>query len=140
MTGIELPTPEAVNAMLTELFPGAQDRCHELGADWALGRRDIGPEAIRPGGYISGPEQFSLADAVLWYLTFAVLGRIEPMALTSELSIRYVRPAVGRVLWGRARLESVGRRRLVGSARIWVDDQEDRPSAVAQGTYVFPSS
>ncbi len=133
------PTPDSVNAMVTELFPGARDRCVELGDDWALARRDVGPKAIRPGGYISGPVQFAIADASLWYLAFAVLRRIEPMALTSELSIRYVRPAVGSVLWCRAGLESVGRRTLVGSAVVWVDDARDRPTAIAQGTYVFPA-
>ncbi len=133
-----LPTPEAVNAMVAELFPGARDRCVELGADWALARRDVGPADIRPGNYVSGPVQFGTADAALWYLAFAVLGRIEPMAVTSELSIRYLRPAQGSVLWARARCESLGRRQLVGSARLWVGEHVDRPSAVAQGTYVFP--
>lgn len=134
----ERPTPDAVNAMVAESFPGARDRCAQLGPDWALARRDVGPDDIRPGEYVSGPVQFGIADAALWYLSFAVLGRIEPMAVTSELSVRYLRPAQGGVLWARARLESVGRRQLVGSARVWVTD-EGRPTAVAQGTYVFPS-
>ena len=29
----------------------------------------------------------------------AAVGRVEPMALTSELSIRFLRPAIGSVLW-----------------------------------------
>ncbi len=132
------PSPEAVNTMVAAQFPGARDRCVALGADWALARRDVTPEDIRPGAYVSGPVQFGIADAALWYLAFAVLGRIEPMAVTGELSIRYLRPAQGDVLWARARLESAGRRQLVGSARVWIGDREDRPSAVAQGTYVFP--
>lgn len=132
------PAPDAVNAMVAAQFPGARDRCVELGSDWALARRDVTPDDIRPGEYVSGPVQFGIADASLWYLAFAVLGRIEPMAVTGELSIRYLRPAQGTVIWARARVESVGRRQLVGSARVWVADREDRPSAVAQGTYVFP--
>ncbi|MBK7722132.1 MAG: PaaI family thioesterase [Austwickia sp.] len=129
---------EAVNAMVAELFPGARDRCAELGPDWALARRDVDAADIRPGGYISGPVQFGLADATLWFLSFAALGRIEPMAVTSELSIRYLRPAQGPVLRARARLESIGRRQLIGTATVWVDD-ERQPTAVAQGTYVFPA-
>ena len=134
----ERPTPEAVNAMVARGFPGARDWCVALGDDWALARRNVSGDDIRPGEYISGPVQFAIADAALWYLSFAVLGRIEPMAVTSELSIRYLRPAQGPVLWGRARVESVGRRQLVGSARIWTAD-EQRPTAVAQGSYVFPA-
>lgn len=133
-----LPTPDEVNAMVAAQFPGHGNRCVELGPDWALARRDVGPPDIRPGGYVSGPVQFGLADAALWFLSFAVLGRVEPMAVTPELSIRFVRPAVGDVLWARAHLDSIGRRRLVGTSRIWVDDGGDRPSAIAQGTYAFP--
>ena len=106
----------AVNAMLTERFPGASASCEELG------------------------DLFALADAALWYLTFTVIDRIEPMALTSELSIRFLRPAQGRVVRARADLGTATRRSVVGSVRVWMDDQVDRPSAIAQGTYVLPRS
>ena len=96
------------------------------------------PEELRPGGFISGPTQFSLADAALWYVVFAAIGRIEPMALTSELSIRFLRPAIGDVLWARGTLESAGRRNVVGTVHVWTDDRPEKPTAVAQGTYVLP--
>ena len=133
-------TPAAVNRMLDEEFPGTGNTCVEVGARIALARRDVDQWSIRPGGYVSGPTQFALADAALWYLTFGVIGRVEPMALTSELSIRFLRPAQGEVLWARAALESAGSRSIVGSVRVWCDDGADRPSAVAQGTYVLPRS
>ena len=136
--GTAPPTPEQVNAMVAAQFPGIRNRCDALGPDWALARREVIPADIRPGGYISGPAQFALADVAMWFLSFAVIGRIEPMALTSELSIRFLRPAQGRVLWARAALESAGRRQIVASVRIWVDDREDAPCSVAQGTYVIP--
>lgn len=132
------PTPEQVNAMLAEQFPGTGNACVEIGGGTALARRDIDAGVLRPGGYVSGPTQFGLADAALWYLTFGAIGRIEPMALTSELSIRYLRPAQGSVLWARATLESAGSRSIVGSVRVWCDDRDDKPSSVAQGTYVLP--
>jgi acyl-coenzyme A thioesterase PaaI-like protein len=129
--------PVEVNAAVRALFPGSNNECVELGPDFAVARVVAGPDAIRPGGFISGPTQFGLADAVLWYLTFAAVGRIEPMALTSELSMRFLRPAVGPELWARATLEVAGRRNVVGSVRIWVHD-EDRPCSIAQGTYALP--
>jgi acyl-coenzyme A thioesterase PaaI-like protein len=98
----------------------------------------VEPDSIRPGGYISGPTQFALADGVLWYLVFGATERIEPMAVTSELSIRFVRPALGNVLWARATLDSISRHKMVGSVRVWVDDRPDRPSSIAQGTYALP--
>jgi len=61
------------------------------------------------------------------------------MALTSELSIRFLRPAQGSMLWARATLDSAGRRNVVGTVRVWVDDREDRAVSVAQGTYVLPA-
>lgn len=132
-------TPAAVNAMLEEQFPGTGNSCVELGAAHALARSEVAAVSLRPGGFVSGPTQFGLADAALWYLVFGALGRIEPMALTSELSIRYLRPAQGSVLWARATLESAGRRNVVGSVRVWCDDREHKPSATAQGTYVLPT-
>lgn len=134
------PTPEGVNQMLDEAFPGTGNTCVEVGPSSALARRDIEPGLLRPGGFVSGPTQFGLADAALWYLVFGAIDRVEPMALTSELSIRFLRPAQGSVLWARASLESAGSRSIVGSVRVWCDDAADKPSSVAQGTYVLPRS
>ena len=64
---------------------------------------------------------------------------IEPMTLTSELSIRFLRPARGRELRARADLHQVGRRSIVGSVVAWTDDVA-KPVAVAQGTYVRPTA
>lgn len=133
-----LPSIDAINAMVADQFPGSQQQCVELGTDFAVARRMITADELRPGGFISGPTQFGIADAALWYLTFAAIGRVEPMALTSELSIRFLRPALGTVLWARARLETAGRRSVVGTVHIWVDDDAQRPTATAQGTYMLP--
>ena len=124
--------------MVREQFPGSIIDCVEVGASHAVARMAVEPESIRPGGYISGPTQFALADGVLWYLVFGVTERIEPMAVTSELSIRFVRPALGAVLWARATLDSISRHTMVGSVRVWVDDRPDRPTSIAQGTYALP--
>jgi acyl-coenzyme A thioesterase PaaI-like protein len=131
-------SPEGVNQMLEDSSFGSGNRCVELGPRHALARFEVPTGSLRPGGYVSGPTQFGLADAALWYLVFGAIGRVEPMALTSELSIRFLRPAQGTTLWARASLESAGSRSIVGSVRVWCDDGEHRPSAVAQGTYVLP--
>ncbi len=130
--------PGLVNEMVEREFPGSANECVEIGEGYALARLVATPDALRPGGFISGPTQFSLADAALWYLTFGAIGRIEPMALTSELSIRFLRPAIGEVLWARGTLEAAGRRNVVGTVHLWVDDHHHRPTATAQGTYVLP--
>jgi len=98
----------------------------------------INQENLRPGGFVPGPTMFSMADVVLWYLSFGTINRIEPMALTSDLSIRFLRPAQGQKLWARADLDKAGRLMVVGTVKIWVDDAPDRLVATAQGTYVMP--
>ncbi len=133
-----LPTAENVNEMIEELFPGTGNVCAEMGNGFAVASREIDDTLLRPGGFVSGPTQFGLADAALWYMVFAATGRIEPMAMTSELSIRYLRPAQGSVLWARATVASAGRRNVVGTVNVWCDDREHRPTATAQGTYAMP--
>jgi uncharacterized protein (TIGR00369 family) len=132
-------TAEQVNEFLGRGFPGTGNRCHDLGDGWAVAHLDLssGQVALRPGGIISGPTVFGLCDAALYYACFTVLG-IEPMALTSEMSIRFLRPATGPALFARADLVKVGRRAIVGSVAAWTADPA-RPVAVAQGTYVPPA-
>lgn len=129
---------EAINDMVRSTFPGSRNYCHELGPAYAISRLEAAKGDLRPGGFISGPTQFGAADAALWFATFVGLGRMEPMALTSELSIRFLRPAIGSVLFARADVDIVTRRSVVGTVKIWCDDDVDRPTATAQGTYAIP--
>jgi uncharacterized protein (TIGR00369 family) len=130
-------TPESIRRYVAEQWPDAPSAtCHELTGRHVVTSMAVPGSAIRPGGFISGPTQFSMADMALWYAVFGAVG-LEAMALTSELSIRFVRPAIGRELRARADLHSVGSRNLVGSVVIWTDDP-DKPTAVCQGTYVLP--
>ena len=43
-----------------------------------------------------------MADSAVWFLVNGALGRLEPMTVTSELSIRFLRPAKGDKLYARA--------------------------------------
>lgn len=144
MTKNDSPPPQSldphdITTTVQAAFPGAAVTCHQIGPDWVVARSKPDAGSVRPGGFISGPTQFALADSALWYLTFVAIGKIELMALTSELSIRFLRPAVGETLWARATLEKAGRRSVVGTVRLWTDDDETKPTATAQGTYMLPS-
>jgi uncharacterized protein (TIGR00369 family) len=129
-------TPDAVNAFLEAEFPGNGNRCEEMGEGWATAVLATNGQNLRPGGIISGPTVFGLCDAALYYACFTVLG-LEPMVLTSEMSIRFLRPARGEVIRARADLHHAGRRSLIGTVVAWTDNR-DKPVAVAQGTYVAP--
>lgn len=128
---------DSVRAFVAEQWADAPAAvCLEISGRHVVTRMDVSPASIRPGGFISGPTQFGIADLALWYAVFGAVG-LEAMALTSELSIRFVRPAIGSVLNARADLHSVGKKNIVGSVVIYTDDP-DKPTAVCQGTYVLP--
>ena len=129
-------TVEEINTFLVADFSGSTNLCESVGPGWAIARLDTSPATLRPGGIISGPTVFGLCDAALYYACFTRIG-IEPMVLTSELSIRFLRPARGSRLLARAELHHAGRRSMIGSIVAWTDDAE-KPVAVAQGTYVAP--
>jgi len=132
-------TPAQVNEFVQGAFDGLSTLiCEEISPTHAVTSFDTANVMLRPGGYIPGPTQFSSAYGALWYLVFGALDKFEPMALTSELSIRYLRPAVGKTLYARADLDRIGRRQLVGTVRVWVDDNQAKPCATAQGTYMLP--
>lgn len=135
-------TPDAVNELVAREFPASfaeGNRCVELGAGWALAQWSFDVAKLRPGAYVPGPTLFALADSALWYACFTVLG-LEPMAVTSEMSIRFLRPAQGGDVLARATINSVSKRRLVGTIELWVDGAPGRLVAVAQGSYSPPTT
>lgn len=129
---------EIINAFVADCFPELGSLCLDIGEEFAVAEYDMTGIARRPGGYISGPDQFRLADAALWFLTFSAIGRMEQMSVTSELSIRYLRPAVGERLFARAQLESQSRRSFVGTVSLWCDEDQTKRVSVGQGTYALP--
>mgnify|MGYP000697645161 CR=1 FL=1 len=65
---------------------------------------------------------------------------LQPMAVTADLNITFLRPAVGGDLVARAELIRAGRARIFGQVRVWVDGSEDRPVAHATGNYALLES
>lgn len=93
---------------------------------------------LRPGGTISGPALFALADIAFYY---ALLSRIGPQALavTTSASIDFLRkPAAGAPLMAEARLLKLGRRLAVGDVLIFTPGEQAAPLARASMTYSIP--
>ena len=125
---------------MSTLFTSSVFRCLEVSPTHVLAEQKIDQNGLRPGGFVPGPVQFSLADLVLWYLTSAAINRIEPMALTSDLSIRFLRPGQGQMLYARADLDKAGRLMIVGTVKIWVDDpRTSRSPSPKAPTYCCPA-
>lgn len=94
---------------------------------------------LRPGGYVSGPTLFGVADMCGWLLVFATEG-ITPMAVTWDLHITFMRPAVGGDVIAEARTLKRGKRLVYGDVLMHVDGAPDRPVAHATVTYALPST
>jgi uncharacterized protein (TIGR00369 family) len=135
---IHIPTADEINAFFIREFPAAHasgNRCMETGPGFVVSRWTYDRTTLRPGGFISGPTQFALADTGLWFLSFTVLG-LAPMAVTSEINIAFLRPAVGGDLWARAEMLHAGKHKIVGTVRLWVDGAPDKPVSHAVGSYM----
>ena len=92
---------------------------------------------LRPGGTISGPSMFELADLAMYAVVLAMLGPVA-LAVTTNASIDFMRkPAAGRDLIGRARLLKLGRSLAVGDVMIVNEGSED-VLARASLTYAIP--
>jgi uncharacterized protein (TIGR00369 family) len=134
-----IPTVDEVNQLVAETYPAAAAdsyRCVDIGEGFAVARWTYDPALNRPGGFISGPTQFTICDSALWYLSFTVVG-LQPMAVTADLNITFLRPAIGGDLVARADLIRAGRARIFGEVRVWVDGAEDRTVAHATGSYAL---
>ncbi|MGM0585519.1 MAG: PaaI family thioesterase, partial [Pseudomonadota bacterium] len=62
---------------LDEVFPETSGRfeIEEVGPMYARLRLKVGPRDLRPGGTISGPSMFTLADCAFYAATLAMIGR-----------------------------------------------------------------
>ena len=92
---------------------------------------------LRPGGTVSGPTMFGLADVCAYFCILSVLGPVG-LAVTTNCSIDFMRkPAPGRLLC-RMELLKLGRALAVCEGRMFVDGAEDKPVARASLTYSIP--
>lgn len=133
-----IPTPDEVNTFVTREYPAMTQsgfRCESMGETRCVARWTHDPSTLRPGGLISGPVQFTAADLALWCLSFTVVG-LQPMAVTSDLAITFLRPAAGGDLLAEASLLRAGRTRISGRVDIRVDGTA-RLVAHATGSYAL---
>lgn len=136
-----LVTAAELNAKLRELFGAdmhglTSDMVSEMEYGMVLTTMDVSPKQLRPGKIISGPTVFAACDAALFYACLSVYG-LDMMMLTSDMQIRFLRPAKGTRLHARGRILSVGSKLITGQVVAFTDD-ETKPVAVAQGSCVPP--
>lgn len=109
----------------------------EITRDGVIVRLITSEKHLRPGGTISGPSMFALADVGVY---FAILSRIGPVALTvtTNCSIDFMRkPEAGRDLICETRLLKLGRSLAVGECHLHSEGREELV-ARASLTYAIP--
>ena len=100
-------------------------------------RMPIAEQHLRPGGTVSGPTMFGLADVTIYAAVLAMIGR-EALAVTTNCSIDFMRkPEAGKELIAEGRLLKLGRTLAVGDVLIWSEGAE-APVARASLTYSIP--
>ncbi len=110
------------------------DEIHEMGGTI---RMKVGDTHLRPGGTISGPTMFTLADVSVYLTTLAMIGP-KALAVTTNCSIDFMRkPKAGVDLLCEVRLLKLGRVLAVGDCLIH-SEGEDAPVAHATLTYSIP--
>lgn len=92
---------------------------------------------LRPGGTVSGPAMFGLADVCAYFCILSVIGPVG-LAVTTNCSIDFMRkPSPGRLLC-KMELLKLGRALAVCEGRIYTEGAEDKPVARASLTYSIP--
>ena len=106
--------------------------------DHVLMRAQYSERFLRPGGTIAGPIMMGLADAAVYALVLSRIGPVE-LAVTTQLSINFLRkPAPGDVL-ARASMLKLGKRLAVGEVLLYSESVGiEQPVAHATATYSIP--
>lgn len=92
---------------------------------------------LRPGGTVSGPAMFALADVAIYVAVLAMVGP-KGLAVTTNCAIDFMRkPAAGVDVIAEARLLKLGRALAVGDALLFSDGMAS-PVARAGLTYSIP--
>ncbi len=129
----------ALAAFLRDAFPQVADdfTVEEVRHMGVRMRMHVGERNLRPGGTVSGPAMFSLADVAVYLAILAMIGP-EALAVTTNASIDFMRkPAAGRDLLAEARLLKLGRALAVGDVLVFSEGTAE-PVARASLTYSIP--
>lgn len=130
---------DALNAFLAQVFPqvAADFRIERVAPMEAELRLLTAEHHLRPGGTVSGPSMFALADLAMYAVTLAMIGP-EALTVTTNCSIDFMRkPEAGRDMLARARLLKLGRVLAVGDVLLFSEGKQ-APVARASLTYSIP--
>ena len=128
-----------LNGFLDRVFPQISDqvRVESVDAQMLVARLRVDDRHLRPGGTVSGPAMFALADVTIYLAVLARIGEVA-LAVTTNASVDFMRkPEAGRDLLAECRILKLGRVLAVGDVLIRSDGVE-APVARCSMTYSIP--
>ncbi|MGQ3214092.1 MAG: PaaI family thioesterase [Shinella sp.] len=133
--------PEALNRFLETDFPqihtdGKVFDVTMVGPGMVVMRLVPNERHLRPGGTISGPTLFALADVAAYCVVLAHIGPVA-LAVTTNLNINFLRKPKPGPLFCTCRILKLGKRLAVVEASIFDEDGDDLV-AHATATYSIP--
>jgi len=138
--GMQMNVAE-LTRFLDQVFPqvGGEFLVESLEEEKILMRLSVQDKHLRPGGTVSGPSMFALADCAAYALVLARIGK-QALAVTTGCSMDFMRkPAAGVDLLATCTLLKLGRSLAVCDILLHSIGQ-DAPVARASMTYSIPPS
>jgi uncharacterized protein (TIGR00369 family) len=130
-------TADELNAFFLEAFPGKRGAAIEKADGKTVRTRMTYDDGqLRPGGTLSGPTMMALADTTMYALVLSAIGKV-PLAVTTNLSINFLRKPQPRDLIAEGRMLKLGKALAVGDIIIRSEGSED-VVAHAVVTYSIP--
>jgi uncharacterized protein (TIGR00369 family) len=136
MTGV---TSAEFSEIIRESLPFAELLGVEIvamGEGRATARMPFRADFLRPGGTISGPMLMGLADLVVYAAVLSKIGRVE-LAVTTNLTINFLRKPPQAAIIAEARLLKLGRRLAVGEVELFTEGDSEMVAHVV-ATYSIP--
>lgn len=134
-------TREELLERLQAEFPEAAHAVgdYEIEDVWLGGcrvRRRHHQQSLRPGGTVSGPIMMGLADFTMYLAVLSAVGWV-PLAVTTNLTINFLKKPGSHDLVAEARLLKLGKRLAVGEVALRSDGDDDLVAHVT-ATYSLP--
>ena len=130
---------DALQAFLDEVFPQVAGEfvVEHVEEMYSEIRIPISEKHLRPGGTVSGPTMFMLADVAVYATVLAMIGK-KALAVTTSCNLDFMRkPVAGRDLLDKCTLLKLGRVLAVGDVLLY-SVGEEKPVARSTMTYSIP--
>lgn len=129
---------EELSQFLKCEFPQLNDEFEivQIGNGYCILQFEADEKHLRPGGTVSGPALFALADVAAYAAILAHIGPIA-LAVTTNLNINFLRKPAPGLIQGNAKILKLGKRLAIVEISITAREN-DQLVAHAIATYSLP--